>query len=118
MSGTVRGIPQTKAALTKIGAEIELASPEAVGRAGEVVASRMRSTAPRRTGALAAAISVDTTSLGEGASARVGSDVPYDRFVQKGTVYMGAQPYGEDAASSSESGVVAAMIAVYRAAVT
>ena len=118
MSG-VRGIPQTKAALEKIKLEIEAASPEATKAGGEIVAKAMASRAPRRTGRLASSIRVlEVGSLGDGAVARVGSDAPYDRFVQKGTVFMAAQAYAEDAADSIESAVAAAMAAIYKAAVT
>jgi HK97 gp10 family phage protein len=114
----IRGIPQTRLALAKVEAQITSSTPIAVKAGGEVVQRAMISRAPRRTGALAGAIGVDVSTFGEGATAKVGSDVPYDRFVQKGTVYMSAQPYGEDAGDSSEAGVTAAMLAVYRAAVT
>jgi HK97 gp10 family phage protein len=118
MSG-VRGIPQTKAALAKVKAEIELASPEATKAGGEIVARAMASRAPRRTGRTAASIRVlETSSLGDGAVSRVGAETPYDRFVQKGTVNMAAQPYGEDAADSTPSAVAAAMAAIYKAAIT
>jgi HK97 gp10 family phage protein len=116
MPARVRGVAATRAALERVQLQIEAASPTAVGEAGKVVASAMSSRAPRRTGYLASQISVASSSAGEGATARVGSDAPYDRYVQRGTVNMGAQPYGEDAAAASASGVVAAMIAVYRAA--
>lgn len=112
----LRGVAQTKAALAAIQARIEAASPEAVQQGGERVASRMRSIAPRDTGRLASQIGVDVSSLGDGATAKVGSDAPYDRFVQSGTVHMTAQPYGTDAGEEATSQIVAAMIAVYRAA--
>jgi HK97 gp10 family phage protein len=114
----IRGIPQTKAALFKVQTQVKYATPFAVRAAGEVVRRDMASRAPRRTGRLASSIGVDVSTFGDGATARVGADVPYDRFVQKGTVYMEPQAYGEDAAESSEGSVVAAMIAVYRAAIT
>lgn len=116
MGFTLRGVAQTKAALAKVQVEIEAASPTAVSEAGKVVASAMSSRAPRDTGRLVSLLAVETDSLGEGATAKVGSDASYDRFVQKGTRNMGAQPYGEDAAQAAAPGVVAAMIAVYRAA--
>jgi HK97 gp10 family phage protein len=117
MSG-VRGIPQTKAALAKVRAEIELAAPKATQAGGEIVARDMASRAPRNTGRLASGIRVDVSSLGDGAIAKVGSDAPYDRFVQKGTVFMAAQAYGEDAADSTSSAIVAAMAAIFKAAIT
>ncbi len=117
MTLSVRGIPRTKAALARVQAEIEAASPVAVKAAGDIVARAMVARAPRRTGALASSIRVDVSSLGEGAVAKVGAEVPYDRFVQKGTVYMAAQPYGEEAADDTPSPIVAAMLAIYRTAI-
>jgi HK97 gp10 family phage protein len=116
MPALIRGMAQTKAALRRLELQIEAASPAAAGEAGKVVAGNMSGRAPRRTGYLASQVGVEVQSTGEGATALVGSDAPYDRFVQKGTVNMSAQPYGEDAASASAAGVVAAMTAVYRAA--
>lgn len=95
---------------------VEAASPAAVRAAGEVIAHDMRSNAPRRTGRLAAGISVEVESFGDGATAKISSDVPYDRFVQRGTVYMEPQAYGEEAARSGEDAVVDVMARVYRAA--
>ena len=118
MTAIVRGIPQTKAALAKIQAEIEFAAPKATQAGGEIVAKAMASRAPRRTGRLASSIRVEVSSFGDGAVAKVGSDAPYDRFVQKGTANMAAQAYGEDAADSTSSAVAAAMAAIYKAAIS
>jgi HK97 gp10 family phage protein len=115
----IRGIPQAKAALEKVKLEIEFAAPKATQAGGEIVAKAMASRAPRRTGRLASSIRVlEVASFGEGAVARVGSDVPYARFVEFGTVNMAAQPFEEDAADSTSSAVVAAMAAVFKAAIT
>lgn len=113
----VHGIPQTKAALAKIRVQVEAASPTAVRAGGEVVQRAMVARAPRDTGALAIGISVDVVSLGEGATAHVGSSASYDRYVQRGTRHMSAQPYGQDAADASHGGVATAMASVYKAAV-
>jgi HK97 gp10 family phage protein len=119
MSLFVRGIPATKAALAKVKAEIELAAPEATKAGGEIVARAMVASAPRDTGRLASSIRVvETSSFGDGATSKVGSDVPYARFVEFGTVFMAAQPFAEDAGDSSTSALVTAMASIYRAAIT
>jgi HK97 gp10 family phage protein len=108
----IRGIPQTKAALERVKFEVTAAAPGASRAGGEVVAHNMASRAPRATGRLASSISVDVS----GDTARVGANVPYDRFVQRGTTYMSPQPYGEQAASET-SGVITAIAAVLKAAI-
>jgi HK97 gp10 family phage protein len=117
LGSLLHGVAETRAALERVRFEIEAASGPAVGAAGTVVAREMASRAPRDTGRLAASIDVDVQTVGEGATAKVGAQVPYDRFVQFGTVYMMAQPYGRDASEDSTSGVVAAMASVYKAAI-
>lgn len=117
MAFRLLGMAKTKAALEKARLQIEAAAGPAVEASGKVVAVQMAARAPRLTGHLASQIGIDTTTLGDGATAKVGSEVPYDRFVQRGTVYMGAQPYGTDAADASIPGVVAVQTAVYKAAV-
>lgn len=113
---TIRGQAELKAKLAAINAGIEAASPEAVKAGSEPVEQTMKSRAPRLTGALISSISTGVQSFGDGAQAKTGADVPYDRYVQRGTIYMMAQPYGEEAADSATAPVVAAMTAVYRAA--
>lgn len=117
MAMLIRGMAETKAALARLEVEVEVASPKAVEGASKVVASEMASRAPRDTGYLVSVLETDVGSAGEGATAKVGSNAPYDRYVQRGTRYMGAQPYGEQAAAAAAPGVVAAMTAVYKAAV-
>jgi hypothetical protein len=73
--------------------------------------------APRDTGRLVSLISTDEDASGEGATTKVGSEAPYDRFVQRGTVHMRAQPYGEQAAVASVPGIIAAMTPIFKAAV-
>lgn len=114
----VRGIPQTRAAFAKAELQIRTASPTAVRAAGEALQRAMSARAPRRTGALASSIGLDVTSSLDGAVARIGADVSYDRFVQRGTRYMEPQAYGEEAADSTTGEIVAAMAAVYKAAIT
>jgi hypothetical protein len=77
----------------------------------------MASRAPRDTGHLVSLLGVEEDSSGSGAMARAGSDAPYDRFVQRGTRHMAAQPYGEEAAVAAAPGVVASMAAIFKAAV-
>jgi HK97 gp10 family phage protein len=119
MSMFIRGIPRMKAALAKAAAEIEAASPTAVKAGGEVVARAMVDRAPRDTGRLASSIRVvETSSFGDGATSKVGSDVPYARFVEFGTTFMAAQPFEEEAGNESTSALVTAMASIYRAAIT
>lgn len=116
MSVIVRGIPQTRLALKKVQLQLEAAAGPASKAGGEVVQRQMQARAPRRTGLLVSLISTDESALGEGATTKVGSDAPYDRFVQRGTIHMRAQPYGEQAAAASVPGVIAAMIPIFKAA--
>jgi HK97 gp10 family phage protein len=118
MSISIRGLPQLRAKLARVRAEIELASPAATRAGGEVVARAMIIRAPKDTGYSASRIRVlETTSLGDGASSSVGTDAEYDRFVQKGTVYMAAQPYGEESADEVTAALVTAMASIYKAAI-
>jgi len=111
----IRGIPATKAALAKVKAEIELAAPKATQAGGEILARAMIASVPRNTGRLASSIRVvDVSSFGDGATARVGSDVPYARFVEFGTTFMAAQPFAEDAADSVPAAIVTAMASIYK----
>lgn len=114
--GSILGVAKTKAALARAATVANAASPKAAEEGGKVVAQKMAERAPRDTGELVARIETEADSLGQGATAKVGSTAPYDRFVQKGTRNMGAQPYGEDAARAAAPGVVAAMAKVYKAA--
>jgi HK97 gp10 family phage protein len=118
MSVVIRGIPQTKAALARVKVQVEAASPAATRAGGEIVARAMIAGAPRDTGRLASSIQVDTTSIGDGAVSKVGSGVPYDRFVQFGTVFMAPQPYGQSSADSVTTAIVTAMASVFRTAIT
>ena len=117
MSIRILGIAKTKAALTKARIEVELAAGPASRAGGEVVAREMASRAPRDTGRLISLIGTEEDSLGGGATTRVGSDAPYDRFVQSGTRNMSAQPYGEQAALAAVPGIVLSMTGIFKAAV-
>jgi HK97 gp10 family phage protein len=117
MTTFIHGMARTKAALAKVRLEVEAASPEAVKVAGEILASAMAAQAPRNTGRMASSISVDVQSMGDGATAKVGPDVPYARFVEFGTVHMVAQPFEEDAAGAADSPIVTAMASIYKAAI-
>lgn len=117
MIGTrIHGIPQLKRKLRQIERDVNRASPKAVAAGGGAFLQMARLKAPKRTGRLAAGIRIDVEDQLDGAVAHVGTDVPYDRFVQLGTRYMDAQPYAEDAAEASEGGITAAMAVVYKAA--
>lgn len=112
MTTVVRGVPQAIAAFERRKVQMKVATPFASRAGGEVVALAERARAPKDTGRLAASIVL----VMDGDKARVGATVPYDRFVQFGTRYMEAQPYGEEAAEGSTSPVVAAMAAIYKVA--
>jgi len=111
MATFVKGVPQTLAAFERIELEARAATPIATQAGGQIVAAVMRAEAPKRTGRLAASIQVRR----DGDDTIVGADVPYDRFVQKGTRFMEPQPYGEQAADETVNAVLAAMAAVFRA---
>jgi HK97 gp10 family phage protein len=111
MSVTVLGVPETIAAFERFAIEVEAASATATQAGGHVVAAVMRAQAPKDTGRLAASIQVRR----DGDDAIVGADVPYDRFVQKGTIYMDAQPYAEQAGEKASSAAMAAVAAVFKA---
>jgi HK97 gp10 family phage protein len=111
MATFVEGVPQTLAAFERLALEAEAAASTATQAGGQIVAAAMRADAPKDTGRLAASIRVRR----DGDDTIVGADVPYDRFVQKGTRFMDAQPYGEEAADEVGNAVVAAMAAVFKA---
>jgi len=112
MSTTVLGVPETIAAFERIQLEAKAATPVATQSAGQIVAAKMRADAPKRTGRLAGSIGVRR----DGEDAIVGADVDYDRFVQKGTKYMEAQPYAEEASDETRGAVEAVIAAVFKAA--
>lgn len=117
MTARILGIAKTKAALAKASAQAEVAAGPATKAGGEIVQRQMIARAPRDTGRLVSLITTDESALGQGATTKVGSDAPYDRFVQRGTVHMRAQPYGEQAAAASIPGIIAAMTSIFKAAV-
>lgn len=84
------------------------AAPSAEHDGAEVVAANMRLRVPVRTGRLRASIHA------EGGSAV--ADVSYAVPVDRGTIYMRAQPYAEAAARASYGGIEASMIARFRKA--
>ncbi|HEY5987759.1 MAG TPA: HK97-gp10 family putative phage morphogenesis protein [Streptosporangiaceae bacterium] len=113
MATIVSGIPQTIAALERVQIEAKVAAPVASRAGGAVLAAAMIKEAPKRTGKLAGSVRITQ----EGDTTLVGATVPYDRFVQKGTKYMSAQPYGEVASDETKGGIVAAIAAVFRTAI-
>lgn len=113
---SIRGIGQTMTALAAVRLRLEAAAIPASQAGGEVVRKEMAARAPRDTGNLISLIATEVDELGGGATTKVGSEAPYDRFVQLGTRYMAAQPYGEQAAVASVSGIVEAMIPIVKAA--
>jgi HK97 gp10 family phage protein len=117
MTARLLGIAKTKAALAKASAQAEAAAGPATKTGGEIVQRQMIARAPRDTGRLISLITTDESALGQGATTKVGSEAPYDRFVQRGTVHMAAQPYGEQAAAASVPGIIAAMTSIFKTAV-
>ena len=109
----MRGIPETKRALERIDLELKAAAPEASHAGGTVLGRAMVASAPKRTGRLAASIRLTMS----GDTAKVGSDLPYARFVQFGTRYMSAQPFENEAADSTTSSIIAAIAAVMKSAI-
>ena len=102
----IHGEQQLRRVLRMTERRVELASPVAVKAGADIVADQMRRLAPQLTGRLVARISADVATFGEGATARIGSDVPYDPFVQRGTVYVEPQAYGEEAAGQGAAACI------------
>lgn len=112
MAVVVQGVPQTIAAFARVGAQVKVAAPVASKAGGEVLAALMRAAAPKRTGRLAASI----RTAKDGDTTIVGADVPYDRFVQLGTVNMEPQAYGEEAVDTGANAITAAMTRIIQLA--
>lgn len=114
----VQGVQQTLAAFARKTLQVNKAAPVATRSGAQVVIAAMRARAPKQTGAMAGSIrELGTETDAEGTSTAVGATVDYDRFVQKGTRYMDAQPYGEEAAEMVEAAVATQMGAVMKIAV-
>jgi len=111
MSVIVLGVPQTLAAFARLALEAEVATPVATQVGGQLVAAVMKAQAPKDTGRLAASIAVRR----DGDDAIVGAGVDYDHFVQRGTRYMEAQPYAEEASSEVGKAVGEVMASVFKA---
>ena len=52
----------------------------------------------------------------DGDTAQVGPTVPYARFVEFGTRYMEGQAFMQEAVEDTDTGVVAAMAAIFKIA--
>ncbi len=111
MSAVVLGVPETLAAFERVALETEAAKAAAALAGGKIVQVAMVADAPKDTGRLASSIQVRR----DGDDAIVGASIAYDRFVQRGTRYMQAQPYGEQAAEQVHQAVAAVMAAVFKA---
>jgi hypothetical protein len=105
---SVRGVERTKLALKAAALKLDAAAPAAEHGSAEIVARNMVARVPVRTGRLRASIRAD----GSSAIADVSYAIPVDR----GTTFMRAQPYAEEAAKASTAEIVAEMTAVFRAA--
>jgi hypothetical protein len=108
MTNRIIGVERTKAALKLAQVKLEATAPAAEHASAEIVARNMQARVPVRTGRLRASIRAD----GSSASADVSYAIPVDR----GTTFMRAQPYAEDAAKASIPEIVATMTAAFRTA--
>ncbi len=112
MSAVILGIPETLAAFERLVIEAEAAKAPATLASAEIVKAAMVADAPKDTGRLASSIQIRR----DGDDAIVAADVPYDRFVQRGTRYMRAQPYAKEAEEQTHAEVEAVMAAVFKVA--
>jgi HK97 gp10 family phage protein len=110
---SITGIAKTKAALARVRLEMEAATPIAEKASAEIIAKAAIARAPVDTGQLVQSIHVDDSGTGANAVA----DVPYAPFPEYGTRYMPGQHYMAQAAEDSKLGIVATMLAIYRAAI-
>lgn len=108
----VQGIPGLEAKLAEIAARLRVAGPKASVSGAEIVARKAQGLAPRDTGALAASIRVEPDALG----AAVAADVPYARYVERGTRYMQAEAFLGPALTGAHGEVLAVMAEQFRAA--
>jgi hypothetical protein len=108
MTNRIIGVERTEAALKLAQVKIEAASVPAEHASAEIIARNMQVRVPVRTGRLRASIRAE----GSEASANVSYAIPVDR----GTTFMRARPYAEEAAKASIPEIVAAMTAAFRAA--
>jgi Bacteriophage HK97-gp10, putative tail-component len=104
----LRGEAKTKLALKEAEFKVDAAAPRAEEVSARIVALNMQARAPVDTGYLRNSIRVE----GSKAMATARYAVPVDR----GTATHRAQPFAEEAAEASRSGVIAAMTAVFRTA--
>lgn len=109
---TVLGIPEALAALERRKIQAEIAESIAAKAGGEIVAADMRARMPKDTGRMAASVVVEV----DGDTAHTGPTVPYARFPNFGTRYMEGQRFMEEAAEDTDTGVVAAMAAIFKIA--
>jgi len=78
----VRGIPELQAGMRTLSSRIGRRAPEEFAHVADNVAQNVRGDVPRRTGRLAASVSVDRNR--DGASVSMGAGVPYAQFVEFG----------------------------------
>lgn len=112
MTTVVQGIPEAIANIERLKAQTKIAEPVAAQAGGRIVQADMRIRAPKDTGALAASITVEM----DGETAKIGPTVPYAPFVEFGTRYMEGQAFMAEAAEDTDTGVVAAMAAIFKIA--
>ena len=109
---TVLGVPEAIASIERRKIQMKLAEPIAAQAGGRIVQADMRMRAPKDTGRLAASITVEM----EGDTAKIGPTVSYAGFPNFGTRYQEGQAFMEAAAEDTDSGVVAAMAAIFKIA--
>ncbi len=107
-SSSLEGFEATKRAFAAAPELVKAAAADVVAKSAFAVAQRARSLAPSRTGRLRAGI----VSASSGLNGRVGTnskDLFYWRFVEFGTVKMGARPFFRPAAEAEADSYVRAM---------
>jgi hypothetical protein len=108
MTTRLLGVERTEAALKLAQVKLEAASSPAEHASAGIVARNMQARVPVRTGRLRASIRAE--------GSKANADVSYAIPVDRGTTFMRARPYAEEAAQASIPEIVATMTAAFRAA--
>jgi HK97 gp10 family phage protein len=94
MSVVIIGLPEALAKIAAIPTVAEVAGEAGLTAGKVLLAANARVRAPKRTGKMASGI----VPVPEG----VAAVVDYSRFVDRGTIYMEAQPFLEDALEDTQ----------------
>ena len=108
VSSKLEGFEATKRAFALAPESVKVAAGDVIAKSSFAVAQRARALVPVRTGKLKAGIVAASTGL----NGRVGTNAPdlfYWRFVEFGTVRMGASPFFRPAAESEQGPYLQAM---------